>query len=72
MDVQPQLVFGANVRRARKRAGLSQEALGFASGVHRTEVSLIELGRRNPSLTTVVSLARGLGLELQELLTDVA
>jgi transcriptional regulator with XRE-family HTH domain len=72
LGVQPQEAFGANVRRARKRAGLSQEALGFASGVHRTEVSLIELGQRNPRLTTVVRLARGLGIDLCELLTGVA
>lgn len=70
--MEPQQAFGANLRRARHRAGLSQEALGFASGVHRTEVSLIELGQRNPRLTTIVSLAQGLGLSLCELLTGVA
>lgn len=70
--MQPQEAFGANVRQARERAGLSQEALGFASGVHRTEVSLIELGRRNPRLTTILRIAAGLGVDVRELFGGIA
>ena len=47
MDVAER--FGANLYRARKRAGLSQEALGFAAGLHRTEVGLLERGQRIPA-----------------------
>lgn len=38
--------FGANLRRARRAADLSQEALGFRAGLHRTEVGLLERGVR--------------------------
>jgi transcriptional regulator with XRE-family HTH domain len=34
--------FGRNLRRARRRAGLSQERLGVAAGLHRTEIGLLE------------------------------
>ena len=59
--------FAENLRRERERAGLSQEALGFACKVHRTEVSLLERGARDPRLSTVVRLARGLGVSVTAL-----
>ena len=54
--------FAANLRAARLAAGMTQEAVGLASGVHPTEVSRIENGRRDPQLSTVIRLA--LALEL--------
>lgn len=43
--------FGANLRRVRKQVDLSQEQLGFQSGLHRTEVGLLERGARVPAST---------------------
>ncbi len=60
--------FGANVRRARAAAGLSQEALARQSHLHRTEVSLLERGQREPRLGTMVRIARALELPLADLL----
>lgn len=54
--------FGANVRQARKRHGWSQEELGERCELHRTEVSLLERGKRRPQLETLVKLAGGLGV----------
>jgi transcriptional regulator with XRE-family HTH domain len=54
--------FAANLRRHREAAGLSQEALADRCGLHRTEISLLERGRRSPRLETIVNLARGLEL----------
>lgn len=54
--------FAANLLRARKDAGLSQEALADAADLHRTEVSLLERAGREPRLTTIVVLARALGV----------
>ena len=39
MDAREQ--FAANLRQRREAAGISQEALGHACGLHRTEVSLL-------------------------------
>jgi transcriptional regulator with XRE-family HTH domain len=52
--------FGANLRWARHRAGLSQEALANEAQVDRAAVSVFERGRRNPNLRTVLRLARAL------------
>lgn len=54
--------FAGNLRRRRARAGLSQEALAYICGLHRTEVSLLERGKRSPRLETIVILSRGLEL----------
>lgn len=53
--------FGHAVRRRRVAAGLSQEALASAAGVHPTYVSLLERGLRDPRLTSIQKVARALG-----------
>lgn len=57
--------FAANLRRARLRAGISQEELGFRAGLHRTEIGLLERGARVPRTDTVIKLASGLGLRIE-------
>lgn len=64
--------FGANLYRSRKRAGLSQEALGFAADLHRTEVGLLERGQRLPKIDTLVKLAGALGIPPEALLEGIA
>lgn len=59
--------FAVNVRRARERAGLTQEKLAWAAGLHQTEIGRIEAGRRNPGLDTIIKIARGLGIPAAEL-----
>jgi transcriptional regulator with XRE-family HTH domain len=54
--------FAENLRHARDRTGLSQEALADACDLHRTEISLLERSKRSPRLETIVILAQGLGL----------
>jgi transcriptional regulator with XRE-family HTH domain len=55
-------VFGQVVKDARLSQNMSQEDLGFKSGLNRNYVADIEKGRRKPSIITIFSLAKGLGL----------
>jgi transcriptional regulator with XRE-family HTH domain len=68
---QPEELFGRNLRTRRQEHGLSQEALAEASGLHRTEVSLLERGGREPRLSTIVRLARALRVEAAALLDGI-
>jgi transcriptional regulator with XRE-family HTH domain len=52
--------FAVNLRRAREAAGISQEELAERCEVHRTEISLLERGGREPRLGTLVKLATAL------------
>jgi transcriptional regulator with XRE-family HTH domain len=60
MDIRKKL--GLNVRRLRKSKGLSQEQFAFEANIHRTYVSDIERGARNPTITVVEKFARNLGV----------
>lgn len=59
--------FGKNLRRCRRRVGISQEKLGYLTSLHRTEIGLLERGRREPRLGTVVKLASALQVSLGSL-----
>lgn len=63
--------FGPALRRVRTERGLTQEQLAEASGLHRTEISLLERSQRKPLLETIVALCRGLGVTPAELLHEV-
>lgn len=63
--------FGRAVRRRRKAAGLSQEALAQDAGLHRTYISLLERGLRQPQLETICALAKGLGTTMAELVGEL-
>jgi transcriptional regulator with XRE-family HTH domain len=69
--VQPEERFGANVRRLRTAAGLSQEQLGARAELHRTEISLLERAAREPRLSTIVRVARALRVRPAELLEGI-
>ncbi|HMJ72859.1 MAG TPA: helix-turn-helix transcriptional regulator [Solirubrobacterales bacterium] len=60
--------FAENLRRCRKRSGLSQEKLGYRASLHRTEIGLLERGARIPQLDTILKVAGGLSVSPCELL----
>ena len=68
MDVRRRL--GPNVQRPRREKGWSQEELAERSGLHRTYVSGVERGVRNPTITVVDKLASTLGEKAGVLLGD--
>lgn len=61
------LVLGRTVREVRARFDLSQERLGFASGLHRNYVGAIERGEINPTFRVLLRLSSGLTVSLSEL-----
>lgn len=54
--------LGTNLRAARQRLKLTQEQVAERSGVHATEVSRIEAGKRDPKVSTLIRLARAVEL----------
>jgi transcriptional regulator with XRE-family HTH domain len=56
------------MREFRRDRGLSQEELGYDSGLHRTYIGGIERGERNPSLTNILRIAEALGVSPSDLL----
>jgi transcriptional regulator with XRE-family HTH domain len=54
--------FGEVVREARQAQGLTQEQLALGAGLNRNFVMDIEAGKRKPSIITIFSLAKALGV----------
>ena len=69
MNIQEQ--FGRKLRAYRIERSLSQEELAEASGLHRTYISGLESGTRNPTIKIIVQVAKALGITASELLEGV-
>ncbi len=59
-----QVELGDRTRRYRLRLSLSQEALAYEAGIHRTYIASLEAGQRNPSLDLMARLATALDVDL--------
>jgi transcriptional regulator with XRE-family HTH domain len=59
--------FGIVLRRLRVKAGISQEKLALEAEMQRNYISLIELGRNQPSLTSIFKLANALEISPSKL-----
>lgn len=65
------LALANRLRELRVERGVSQEAFADTCGLHRTAMSLLERGKRVPSLKTLLTLSQGFGITLSELLDGV-
>ena len=63
--------FGRNLLTARRRAGFSQEELAAFAALHRTEIGLLENGRRVPRIDTLVKIAACLAVPAGDLLAGI-
>ena len=60
--------LGENIRAARKRSKLSQDALAKLVGLTRTSLTNIENGRQHPPLHTLCEIVERLRVDISELL----
>ena len=68
MDVRRRV--GLNVKRFRAERGLSQEEFAFECGLHRTYVSGVERGVRNPTIVVLEKIAKALKVATSLLLEE--
>jgi transcriptional regulator with XRE-family HTH domain len=64
--------FAENLVRLRQGRRLSQEELAARASVHRTQISLMESGKRLPRLDTLIKLAGALEVEVPRLVEGIA
>ena len=65
------LVVGKVIREERKRVGFTQEELGFEADLQRNYISLMELGRHQPTVATLFKLATALKTTPNELVLAI-
>ncbi|MBI2254733.1 MAG: helix-turn-helix transcriptional regulator [Proteobacteria bacterium] len=68
MDIRRRV--GLNTRKFREERDLSQEELAFESGIHRTYISGVERGVRNPTVTVLQRIAKALKVPVAALLDE--
>ncbi len=66
MDIRRR--FGARLKGLREGMGLSQEELAHRAELHRTYISGVERGIRNPTLTVLEKLSKGLDVPITTLM----
>ncbi len=63
--------FGVRLQFLRKDQNISQEKLAELSGLHRTYISSLERGFRNPTIATLYSIANALNIDISYLVMGV-
>lgn len=64
-------MLGEELKRARESAGMSQERLAFAAGVHRTYISLLERDKKSPTLNVLLRLCKALGVSAAQVVARI-
>jgi transcriptional regulator with XRE-family HTH domain len=62
------LALGDRIRELREAKHWSQEEFADLCGLHRTAVGFLERAERNPRLDTLLTISKGLGITISELL----
>jgi len=60
-------VFGRGLKELRTLKGLTQDDIALECGIDRSFISLIESGKKQPTITTIVSIAAALEVKPSEL-----
>ncbi|PFU22993.1 transcriptional regulator [Bacillus anthracis] len=63
--------FGIVLQKERIKQNISQETLAFNSGLDRTYISLLERGKRKPTINTLFSITYALKLQPHKIILEV-
>ncbi|REE90612.1 DNA-binding XRE family transcriptional regulator [Paenibacillus taihuensis] len=64
-------LFGDLLKQARLKAGMTQETLAFQAELDRTYISLLETGKRQPTLMTLFALSKALELRPSDIIKEI-
>jgi transcriptional regulator with XRE-family HTH domain len=70
-ESEAQLQLGQRVRRLREQRGWSQEGFAHEAGLGRSFAGAIERGEKDIRISTLIKLARSLGVSLAQLLKGI-
>lgn len=66
-----EVIFGKVLRNLREEKKISQELLAHLSELDRTYISLLERGKRRPTINTLFALSQTLGLKPSEFIAKI-
>lgn len=62
------VIFGKHLKVLRAKYGFTQESLAYESDISLSQIARIETGRINPTLCTIVTIAKTLKIPASEML----
>jgi transcriptional regulator with XRE-family HTH domain len=62
------IAFGKNLKRLRMNSNFTQEELAYQSGVSLSQIARMETGKINPTLCTLITVAKTLKIRATDLL----
>lgn len=71
MENQELINLGSRIKYFRSILNISQEKLAFQCELDRTYISLLERGKRNPSLINLLKVSKGLNISLSKLVSSM-
>ncbi|WP_393959901.1 helix-turn-helix domain-containing protein [Priestia megaterium] len=69
MDIEQ--AFGIVIKKYRLESSISQEKLAFEAGLDRTYISLLERGKRKPTINTLFSISRVYKVSPHRIVSDI-
>jgi transcriptional regulator with XRE-family HTH domain len=63
--------LGEELRKARMRAGVTQEELAYRADISRNYVSLLELDQKSPTVQLLLRICRALGVKASKIIGRV-
>ncbi|WP_427834131.1 helix-turn-helix domain-containing protein [Actinobacillus pleuropneumoniae] len=63
--------IGITITKLRKKKNLSQESLAELSEIHRTYLSEVEGGKRNPTISVLNRVVEALGISMSDFFQEV-
>ena len=64
-------MLGSEIRKARQKAGLTQEELAFRADVSRNYISMLELEQKSPTVQTLIKVTEALGVRASQLIAKI-
>lgn len=61
------ILFGKRIKECRTNLGISQEELGYMTGLHRTYIGHIERAEKNITLKNIEKIAKSLNIDIKDL-----
>ncbi|MEW4275378.1 helix-turn-helix domain-containing protein [Priestia megaterium] len=69
MDIEQ--AFGIVIKKYRLESSISQEKLAFGADLDRTFISLLERGKRKPTINTLFAISKVLGVKPHKIINDI-
>ena len=71
MKKEKAIYIGEPLKRLREETGLSQEDFAYECKLDRSYMSDLETNKKSPSFTTIIKIAGGLGIILEDLVKEL-